>query len=66
MLIVDRTNDSLYFGDEVEYTIVKFDADNKKARLCLKAQYYLDKLNKETQGEKVCFPITSVVASVVC
>ncbi|KAF6034880.1 gcs-1 [Bugula neritina] len=40
----DRTNDCLYFGDEVEYTFVKFDDANRTARVCLKAQYYLEKL----------------------
>ncbi|KAF6034881.1 hypothetical protein EB796_006811 [Bugula neritina] len=40
----ERTNDCLYFGDEVEYTFVKFDDANRTARVCLKARYYLEKL----------------------
>lgn len=43
---LDRTSDHLLFGDEIEYTLIKFDTQNKKARVSLKAQYYLELLAK--------------------
>ncbi|EDO46274.1 predicted protein, partial [Nematostella vectensis] len=42
-----RQNDVLKWGDEIEYTLVKFDHENKKAYLHLKAIEYLDILQVE-------------------
>ncbi|XP_067950314.1 glutamate--cysteine ligase catalytic subunit-like [Watersipora subatra] len=42
----DRTNDCLYFGDEVEYTLVTFDPEKTKATVTLKAQHYLEEMGK--------------------
>jgi len=54
----ERTNDCLYFGDEIEYTLIKFDTVNKKARLSLKAQYYLELLAKLDNEGKGCKDVT--------
>ncbi|XP_036318895.1 glutamate--cysteine ligase [Rhagoletis pomonella] len=43
----DRTGDILKWGDEVEYIIVKFDDANQVARVSLKAQKLLNKLNEK-------------------
>ena len=46
-----REKDVLYWGDEVEYMLVKFDDDKKTAKLSLNAQQVLDNLQ---QCEKLC------------
>ncbi|XP_037932315.1 glutamate--cysteine ligase-like [Teleopsis dalmanni] len=43
----DRQGDILKWGDEVEYIIVKFDDENRVARVSLKAQDLLAKLNEK-------------------
>ncbi|XP_061392080.1 glutamate--cysteine ligase-like [Musca vetustissima] len=43
----DRQGDVLKWGDEVEYIIVKFDEQNRVARVSLKAQSLLAKLNEK-------------------
>ena len=49
---LDRTNDCLYFGDEVEYTLVKFDSESNKVTVSLKAQHYLQVLeNLDKEGK---------------
>jgi len=57
--IADRTNDCLYFGDEVEYTLVKFYPERRVARLNLKAQYYLEKLEQQKDEGKVSWQARS-------
>ncbi|KAI5692350.1 hypothetical protein M8J76_002797 [Diaphorina citri] len=42
-----RQGDILKWGDEVEYIIVKFDHQNKKARVSLKAEELLNILNEK-------------------
>ncbi|XP_046839133.1 glutamate--cysteine ligase catalytic subunit-like isoform X3 [Xenia sp. Carnegie-2017] len=42
-----RENDCLKWGDEVEYVVVKFDHAKKKAKLLLKGQDLLPKLQEE-------------------
>lgn len=46
-----KERDVLYWGDEVEYMIVKFDDENKTAKLSLKAGEVLNNLQ---QCEKLC------------
>lgn len=41
-----REHDVLYWGDEVEYMLVKFDDEKKTAKLCLKAKPVLEKLQQ--------------------
>ncbi|XP_078356299.1 glutamate--cysteine ligase catalytic subunit-like [Oculina patagonica] len=43
----DRENDCLKWGDEVEYTLIKFDHENKKVYCNLKAKEILDALQAE-------------------
>ncbi|XP_068152614.1 glutamate--cysteine ligase isoform X2 [Drosophila tropicalis] len=43
----DRQGDILKWGDEVEYIIVKFDDEQKVARVALKAKDLLEKLNEK-------------------
>lgn len=50
-LYLDRSNDCLYFGDEIEYTLIRFDDDKKKVQLCLKAQKYLEKLRSKSDDQ---------------
>ncbi|GMT13059.1 hypothetical protein PFISCL1PPCAC_4356, partial [Pristionchus fissidentatus] len=45
-----REGDQLRWGDEIEYTIVKFDHENKKVRASLRAEELLDRL---IAGEEV-------------
>lgn len=40
-----RDGDSYLWGDEVEYTLVKFDDDNHKARISIDKDHILDDLN---------------------
>lgn len=49
----DRQGDVLKWGDEVEYILVKFDDDKKEAKVSLRAEEVLTKLNvKEQQDPK--------------
>ncbi|XP_076456980.1 glutamate--cysteine ligase catalytic subunit-like [Babylonia areolata] len=43
-----RTKDVLYWGDEVEYQVVKFDHANRRVQLSLRNQEILKKLNEIT------------------
>lgn len=43
----DRQGDVLKWGDEIEYMIVRFDHENKKAQVSLRAEDILTKLNEE-------------------
>lgn len=43
----DRQGDILKWGDEVEYILVKFDEENKTARVSLRAQDLLAQLNEK-------------------
>jgi len=45
----DRQGDVLKWGDEVEYMIVNFDDENKKATLSLRAKDVLQVLNEQEQ-----------------
>ncbi|XP_034118457.1 glutamate--cysteine ligase [Drosophila albomicans] len=47
----DRQGDILKWGDEVEYIIVKFDDEQKVARVALKAQDLLHKLNEKEHAD---------------
>ncbi|XP_062138102.1 glutamate--cysteine ligase [Drosophila sulfurigaster albostrigata] len=47
----DRQGDILKWGDEVEYIIVKFDDEHKVARVALKAQDLLHKLNEKEHAD---------------
>lgn len=47
----DRQGDVLKWGDEVEYIIVKFDEQKKVARVSLKAQSLLSKLNEKEMAD---------------
>jgi glutamate--cysteine ligase catalytic subunit len=47
----DRTNDELKFGDEIEYTLVKVDRENKTAKLSLMGPQILDELQKPELDE---------------
>lgn len=50
----DRTNDSLKWGDEIEFMIVKFDHENKKVQLLLKADELLPILQEpEVNNEEL-------------
>lgn len=43
-----RCNEPFKWGDEMEYTIVKFDHENKKVYLLLKAKEFFENLEKVT------------------
>lgn len=43
----DRQGDVLKWGDEIEYMIVRFDHENKKAQVSLRADEILEQLNEE-------------------
>lgn len=43
----DRQGDVLKWGDEIEYMIVRFDHENKKAQVSLRADEILQQLNEE-------------------
>ncbi|CAD5217058.1 unnamed protein product [Bursaphelenchus xylophilus] len=45
----DREGDQLRWGDEIEYTIVKFDHENKKVRVCLRADDLLKRLQAQEE-----------------
>ncbi|CAJ0960141.1 unnamed protein product, partial [Mesorhabditis belari] len=44
-----RQGDQLKWGDEIEYTIVKFDHDGKKVRVSLRAEELLGRLSAEEE-----------------
>ncbi|CAF4085715.1 unnamed protein product [Adineta steineri] len=53
----DRQRDSFTWGDELEYTLVKFDHENKKVQLLLKAHKLLPilhELNKKIDDGECC------------
>lgn len=41
-----RTNDDFLWGDEIEYTLVRFDHQNQRVQLLLKAHEILSKINQ--------------------
>lgn len=43
----DRQGDILKWGDEVEYILVKFDDEKKTAKVSLRGQEVLEKLNEK-------------------
>ncbi|CAG9771333.1 unnamed protein product [Ceutorhynchus assimilis] len=46
----ERKGDVLKWGDEIEYIIIKFDDENKKARVSLRGEEILNVLNQEEQN----------------
>lgn len=46
-----RDSDCFKYGDEVEYSMVKFDHKHKRVYLLLKAQQLIDTLNESTNSE---------------
>ena len=52
-----RDNDALKYGDEVEYSLVKFDHEHKRVYLLLKAEALMPKLNdkNDNNNEDVVF-----------
>jgi len=44
-----RQGDVLKWGDEIEYTVVKFDSDNKKVRVSLRADDILKRLQAQVE-----------------
>ncbi len=50
-----RMGDEFKWGDEIEYSLVKFDHINKKAYLYLKAEQLLEHLDKVTTLIKLIF-----------
>ncbi|XP_060604776.1 glutamate--cysteine ligase catalytic subunit-like [Ruditapes philippinarum] len=54
----DRTKDVLYWGDEVEYMLVKFDHKNRTAKLSLNALPVLDELQKTEKEHPDNHPTT--------
>ena len=47
----DRDNDSLKYGDEIEYSLVKFDHKQKRVYLLLKAEKVLDEINDKHKND---------------
>ncbi|XP_034939693.1 glutamate--cysteine ligase catalytic subunit [Chelonus insularis] len=47
----DRQGDVLKWGDEVEYMIIKFDDNNKTAKLSLRSDEILAKLNEKEEAD---------------
>ncbi|CAG8451518.1 3011_t:CDS:2 [Racocetra fulgida] len=45
----DRENDSLLWGDEIEYMVIAYDDGNKNVKLSLRAQDILQELQKEVE-----------------
>ncbi|CAG8553043.1 37011_t:CDS:10, partial [Racocetra persica] len=45
----DRKNDSLLWGDEIEYMVIAYDDGNKNVKLSLRAQDILQELQKEVE-----------------
>ncbi|MFH4976819.1 hypothetical protein AB6A40_003528 [Gnathostoma spinigerum] len=45
----NREGDQLRWGDEIEYTVVKFDHENKKVRVSLRAEEILSRLNAQEE-----------------
>lgn len=54
----ERKKDVLYWGDEVEYMLVKFDHEKKRAKLCLKAESVLNELQKKEKESPDDHPST--------
>lgn len=54
----DRTKDVLYWGDEVEYMLVKVSQEKKKAQLALTAEPILKELQKAEQANPKNHPTT--------
>ena len=48
----DRQGDSANWGDEIEFTIIKFDDENKKVRVSLRADVILKQLIKEDEANE--------------
>ncbi|CAG8703645.1 34557_t:CDS:2, partial [Racocetra persica] len=48
----DRENDSLLWGDEIEYMVIAYDDENKNAKLSLRAQDILQELQNEVDEAK--------------
>ncbi|RHZ47742.1 hypothetical protein Glove_568g5 [Diversispora epigaea] len=49
----DIQNDSLLWGDEVEYIVVTYDEENKNAKLSLRAFEILEELRKEEEEDQI-------------
>ncbi|KAK3088140.1 hypothetical protein FSP39_015291 [Pinctada imbricata] len=54
----ERKNDVLYWGDEVEYMLVKFDDDKRTAKLTLKAEPVLTSLQAKEKESPENHPTT--------
>lgn len=50
--LASRTKDVLYWGDEVEYQLVKFDRKNRKVQLLLKREQVLGALHEKEKVKK--------------
>lgn len=46
------------WGDEIEFSIVRFERENKRAQLCLRGECLLDKLNGQSDAELVAANVT--------
>ena len=53
--LTERLNDAFLFGDEIEYMLIKFDFDRKKAKILLQSEEYLQRLGEmcASQGDQV-------------
>ena len=49
----DRDNDSLMYGDEIEYNLVKFDHKQKRVYLLLKAEKLLTEINNDNKNDEI-------------
>ncbi|CAL1548977.1 unnamed protein product, partial [Lymnaea stagnalis] len=47
--LMSRKKDVLYWGDEIEYTLIKFDHTNRKVYVALKAQDILTRLTENSE-----------------
>ncbi|XP_058958871.2 glutamate--cysteine ligase catalytic subunit-like isoform X1 [Pocillopora verrucosa] len=54
----DRDNDGLKWGDEMEYTLLKFDHENKRVYCNLRAKDVLDDLTLVEQNNASTYPIS--------
>ncbi|KAH9508372.1 hypothetical protein Btru_050935 [Bulinus truncatus] len=52
---IARENDPLYWGDEVEYVMVKFDHEKKRVHLVLKAQEVIERLSSAEGSGATCW-----------
>ena len=48
-----RHGDQLKWGDEIEYTIVKFDHENKRVRVSCRAEELLSRLQAAEEVRKI-------------